>query len=71
MTARHFMKPGSIDQDDLIADIQADVASAHGATKALEEAGSPGAQSMRAATDGFLDELSEAKAGTWQPKHPI
>ncbi|MFE6158892.1 hypothetical protein ACFQ7F_08245 [Streptomyces sp. NPDC056486] len=72
MTARHFMQPGSIQQEHLIADIQADITSAHGAAKSLEEAGSTAtAQRMRAATDGYLDELSRAKAGTWQPNHPI
>ncbi|MFI8872447.1 hypothetical protein [Streptomyces sp. NPDC055243] len=71
MTARHYMKAGSIGQDDLIADIQADIASAHGAANGLAAAASPTTEAMRDATDSYLDELAAAKAGTWKPNHPV
>ncbi|MEU6674829.1 hypothetical protein [Streptomyces sp. NPDC046925] len=71
MTARHFMKPGSISQSDLIADIEDDITSAHGAAKDLDAVGSPRAQSMHDAADEYLDERAAAKNGTWQPNHPV
>jgi len=66
--SRHFSRPSSTEQ--LVDEIKADVASARGAQRDLQEAGQHRlAARMGEAVDEHLDELNAAKNGTWRPKH--
>jgi len=66
--SRHFSRPSSNEQ--LVSEIEADVASARGAQRDLQAAGQHRlAASMGAAVDEHLDELNAAKNGTWRPQH--
>lgn len=69
-SARHFFKAGSLSDEQLKADIKADVASARGAQRDLKAAGQYGmAARMGDTADEALDELNAANRGTWKPKH--
>jgi hypothetical protein len=68
--ARHFFARGTVSDDQLKADIKADVAAARGAQRELQQAGQYGAATrMGDTTDEYLDELNQANNGTWKPKH--
>lgn len=68
--ARHFFASGSFSDADLQTDIKADIAAARGAQKDLKSAGQYGAAGrMAEAVDEHLDELNDARRGTWHPKH--
>lgn len=69
-SARHFLTRGTVSNDQLKADITADITSARGAQRDLAAAGQHGAAArMAAAVDEHLDELNDANNGTWTPKH--
>jgi hypothetical protein len=68
--ARHHLPAGTFTNQQLLADITADLKSAQGARKQMEATGQGRlAASMRAAVDEFLDELTAAQNGTWRPRH--
>jgi hypothetical protein len=69
-SARHFLASGSLSDTELKNDIQADIASARGAQRDLQQAGQYGvAARMGEAVDEHLDELNDATNGTWKPRH--
>lgn len=69
-SARHFFARGTVSDDALKADIQADIATARKAQRDLQQAGQYRlAEQMREAADEALDELNDAKRGTWRPRH--
>lgn len=69
-SARHFLTPGTVSTDALKADIKADITSARGAQRDLQQAGQYGtATRMGEVVDEALDELNAANNGTWRPKH--
>ncbi|MFJ9979674.1 hypothetical protein [Streptomyces cyaneofuscatus] len=66
--ARHFRTNQSTAETR--AEIEADVASSRRAQQDLAAAGNhKAAESMRKATDEYLDERADLDAGTWKPKH--
>ena len=68
--ARHFFGRGNSSDDQLKAEITADVASARGAQRDLQAAGQYGlAARMGKAADEALDELNDVNNGTWKPKN--
>ncbi|MGW6924457.1 hypothetical protein ACWGA9_24750 [Streptomyces sp. NPDC054950] len=69
-SAHHFLARGSLSDAELKNDIKADVASARGAQRDLQQAGQHGvAARMGEAVDEHLDELNDANRGIWSPKH--
>ncbi|MEU3546297.1 hypothetical protein [Streptomyces longwoodensis] len=69
-SARHFFARGTVFDDALKADIEADITAARGAQRDLQQAGQYGAATrMGEAVDEHLDELGEVNRGTWRPKH--
>ncbi|MEV7089455.1 hypothetical protein AB0O07_26790 [Streptomyces sp. NPDC093085] len=68
--ARHYFSQGSLSTEELTTDIEADVMASRNAQKALEAAGQHRvAATMADAVDEYLDELSDARKGTWFPRH--
>jgi hypothetical protein len=69
-SARHFVARGSMSDDALRADIQADATAARGAQIDLQQAGQHRlAGQMSEAVDEALDELNDLNDGRWKPKH--
>lgn len=69
-SARHFLARGSLSDAALKTDIQADITSARTAQRDLQQAGQHGvADRMGQAVDEHLDELNDARNGTWKPRH--
>ncbi|MEH0578975.1 hypothetical protein QBA54_31900 [Streptomyces sp. B21-108] len=69
-SARHFLARGSLSDADLQRDIQADITSSRNAQIDLQQAGQHGvAARMGEAVDEHLDELNDARNGTWKPRH--
>jgi hypothetical protein len=68
--ARHHMSLGSIAPDDLLDDIQNDIAAARTAQRGLAAHGRTAeARDMGKAVDSYLDERSKAQNGSWRPEH--
>ncbi|RLV66339.1 hypothetical protein STAN_1860 [Streptomyces sp. CBMAI 2042] len=66
--ARHFRKNQPTAETQ--AEIEADISSSRRAQQDLAAAGNhSSAESMRQATDEYLDERADLDAGTWRPKH--
>lgn len=69
--ARHFFRRSEVLSDEQIAaDIKADIRSSRKAERELTAAGQHRlAEDMRRAADEYLDEYTDLKSGRWQPKH--
>ncbi|AWL39682.1 MULTISPECIES: hypothetical protein [unclassified Streptomyces] len=66
--SRHFT--GDQPADETRAEIQADIAASRRAQRDLMQAGEYRlAETMRAAADEHIDELTDLDNGTWTPKH--
>lgn len=67
-SSRHFIKPATDEQ--LKAEIKADVAASRKAQQELMSAGQYGmAARMGEDADEALDELNAVNNGTWKPRH--
>ncbi|MFH8531545.1 hypothetical protein ACH4GE_24380 [Streptomyces tendae] len=69
-SARHHVARGTVSDDVLKVDIQADIKNARNAQIDMQQAGQRRlAAEMGAAADEALDELNALNNGTWKPKH--
>lgn len=66
--ARHFREDPPA--EEVKQEIEADIASSRRAQQDLADAGNHrAAESMRQATDEYLDERAALEDGTWRPEH--
>ncbi|MEU2873772.1 hypothetical protein ABZ769_31985 [Streptomyces olivoreticuli] len=68
-SARHFFTSGTLSDEQLQSDIKDDISTARGAQREMKYAGQYKlAHRMGDAVDEHLDELNDAKRGSWRPR---
>jgi hypothetical protein len=69
-SARHFFSRNTLSDDQLKADITADIKATRGAQEQMKAVGNYGeAEKLGRSVDDKLDELSDVNKGRWFPRH--